>query len=145
MVPSHDNNHSVSRLECLADIFNNSIQLIWNYKEVEGQSSISLMPQRICEKLDHWKRKAQAGNFVFVRESCHGGWWWSGCWCSIESCSHLGGFGKKFALYFPEIIKTNLDLVKIVLLFQWRNVVDCMKDELIDLRNKSGANVCVRN
>jgi len=58
---------------------------------------------------------------------------------------HLGGLRKEFALYFPEIIKTNLDLVKIVLLFQSRNVADCMKDELIDLRNKSGANVCVRN
>ena len=62
-----------------------------------------------------------------------------------EVVQHLGGFRKEFVLYFPEIIKTNLDLVKIVLLFQSRNVADCMKDELIDLRNKSGANVCVRN
>ena len=56
---------------------------------------------------------------------------------------HLRGLRKEFALYFPEIIKTNLDLLKIVL-FQSKNAADCIKDELIDLRNKSGANVCVR-
>jgi len=57
---------------------------------------------------------------------------------------HLRGLRKEFALYFPEIIKTNLDLLKIVLFFQSKNAADCIKDELIDLRNKSGANVCVR-
>jgi len=62
-----------------------------------------------------------------------------------EVVQHLGGLRKEFVLYFPEIIKANLDLAKIVLLFQSRNVAGCMKDELIDLRNKSGANVCVRN
>ena len=55
-----------------------------------------------------------------------------------EVVQHLGELRKEFALYFPEIIKTNLDLVKIVFLFQSRNVADCMKDELIDLRHKSG-------
>ena len=57
----------------------------------------------------------------------------------------LRGLHEEFSLYFPEIIKTNLDLVEIFLFFQSKNVADCMKDELIDLRNKSGANVCVRN
>ena len=58
---------------------------------------------------------------------------------------HFRGLRKEFAQYFPEIIKTNLDLVKIILFFQSKNVSVCIEDELIDLRNKSGANVCVRN
>ena len=58
---------------------------------------------------------------------------------------HFRGLRKEFAQYFPEIIKTNLDLVKIVLFVQSKNVADCIKDELIDLRNKSGASACVRN
>jgi len=52
---------------------------------------------------------------------------------------HLGGLCKEFVLYFPEIIKANLDLVKNRFVVPLDNVADYMKDELIDLRNKSGA------
>jgi len=52
---------------------------------------------------------------------------------------HLGGLRKEFVLYFPEIIKSNFDLVKNRFVVPLENVADCMKDELIDLRNKSGA------
>jgi len=51
----------------------------------------------------------------------------------------LGGLRKEFVLYFPEIIKSNLDLVKNRFVVPVENVADCTKDELIDLRNKSGA------
>jgi len=56
-----------------------------------------------------------------------------------KDVQHLGGFRKEFVLYFPEIIKLNLDLVKNRFAVPVENVADCMKDELIDLRNKSGA------
>jgi len=51
----------------------------------------------------------------------------------------LGGLRKEFVLYSPEIIKSNLDLVKNRFVVPVENVADCMEDELIDLRNKSGA------
>jgi len=38
-------------------------------------------------------------------------------------------------LYVPEIIKTNLDLVKNLFVVPLENVADCMKDELIDPQN----------
>ena len=50
MVSSHDNNHFISRLACLADILQQLNKLIWNYKEGEGQSTISMTSQRIREK-----------------------------------------------------------------------------------------------
>ena len=40
---------------------------------------------------------------------------------------------------FPIIIKTNLDLAKHPFVAPVENVADCMKDEVIDLRNDSGA------
>jgi len=52
---------------------------------------------------------------------------------------HLGGLRKEFVLYFPEIIKSNLDLVKNCFVVPVENVADCMKDELINLQNKSEA------
>jgi len=51
----------------------------------------------------------------------------------------LGELREEFVLYFPDIIKTNLDLVKNCFVVPVENVADCMKDEHIDLRNKSGA------
>ena len=56
-----------------------------------------------------------------------------------EVVQNLGGLRKKFVLHFPEIIKTILDLVKNWFVVPAENVADCMKNELIDLRNKSGA------
>ena len=52
---------------------------------------------------------------------------------------HLGGLRKESVLYFPEIIKSNLNLVKNRFVVPVENVADCMKDEFIGLRNKSGA------
>ena len=56
-----------------------------------------------------------------------------------EVVQHLDGLRKEFVLYFPETIKTNLDLVKNVLDVPVENVAVCMRDELIDLGNNSRA------
>ena len=57
-----------------------------------------------------------------------------------EVVQHLGWLRAEFVLYFPEIINTNVDLVKNPFVFSLENAADCMKDELIDLRNvDSGA------
>ena len=58
---------------------------------------------------------------------------------------HVGGLCKEFVLYFSEIIKTNLDLVINRFVVAVENVADCMKDEPIDLRNKSGAKCVFEN
>jgi len=50
----------------------------------------------------------------------------------------LGGLRKDFVLHFPELIKTNLDLVKNRFVVPVENVADCMKGELIDLRKVWG-------
>ena len=50
----------------------------------------------------------------------------------------LGGLRKEFVMYFPEIIKTNLDLVKNRFVLPDENVGDCMKGELIELRKVWG-------
>jgi len=58
---------------------------------------------------------------------------------ALEVVQQLGGLREKFVLYFPDIIKTNLDLVKNPFFVPLQNVADCIKKELIDLRNDSGA------
>jgi len=57
---------------------------------------------------------------------------------STGSCSTPWGLRGEFVLYFPKIIKTNLDLVKNPFVVPLENVADCMKDENISLRNDSG-------
>jgi len=56
----------------------------------------------------------------------------------------LGGIRKDFVLHFPELIKTDLDLVKNRFVVPVENVADCMKGELIDLR-KVWCQLRVRN
>jgi len=56
-----------------------------------------------------------------------------------EVVQHLGGLREKFVLYVPEIFNANLDLMINPFVVPLKNVEDCMKDELIDLRNDSGA------
>ena len=52
----------------LLTYFNNSIKLIWNYKEGEGQSSISLTPSaHFVEKLDNWSEKRKQELLVCSR------------------------------------------------------------------------------
>jgi len=46
-----------------------------------------------------------------------------------EVVQHLGGLRDESVLYFPEIIKTNLDLVKNRFVVPVMNVADCMEDE----------------
>jgi len=57
---------------------------------------------------------------------------------TLEVVQHIGGLREEFVMCFPEFINTNLDLVKNLFVVSLENVADCMKDELIDLRNDSG-------
>jgi len=87
MVSSHDNNHFISRLACLADI-------------LQQLNKVNLKQQRrartivdFCDISTHsWKNlkigsKMLKQEILLVREHCHRSWWWSECWSSIESCS----------------------------------------------------------
>jgi len=59
---------------------------------------------------------------------------------ALEVVQKLGKLCEEFVLYFPEIIKTNLDLVKKLTVIPVENVAARMQDELINLCNDSGAN-----
>jgi len=56
-----------------------------------------------------------------------------------EVVKHLGGHREEVVLYFLEIIKTNLDLTKNHFVVPLENVANCIKDELSNFRNDSGA------
>jgi len=62
------------------------------------------------EKLDNWKRKAQTGNFAMFENLSTA----AGDEVNVDIASgvvqQLGWVCEAFLLYFPEIIKTNLDL-----------------------------------
>jgi len=72
MVPSHDNNHFISRLEYLADIFQQLNKVNLKLKEGEGQSSISLTSQRMREKNLAIGSEKLKQEILLFRESCHG-------------------------------------------------------------------------
>jgi len=70
--------------------------------------------------------------------------------CCIKKVSEvvqqLGGLCEEFmlySLYYSEIIKTNVDLVKNPFVVPVENIADCTQDGIIDLQNDSGAHIYV--
>jgi len=98
MVSSHDNNHFISRLACLADILQQLNKLIWNYKEGEGQSSISMTSQRIREKTWKLEAKSSSRKFCLFENIATE----AGDEVNVDLASkvvqHLGGLRKEFVL-----------------------------------------------
>ena len=146
MVPSHDDNHFLSRLEYLADIFQqlNKV-LISNYKEVQVQPSISLMPQRNREKTSKsWKRKrkAQAGNFACSRILPRR------LVMKLMLMSHrklfitLEGFVRNLCCTFQKSSNQTWIWWKIVLLFQSRMLRIAWKMNLSTFRTSLRPNMC---
>ena len=54
----------------------------------------------------------------------------------------LGGLRKELVLDFPEIIKSNFDLVKNRFVVPLENVADCMKDNSSTFGTSLGPNTC---
>ena len=138
MVSSHDNNHFISRLEDLANIFQQLNKI--NLKlQTRGRTIVDLTDT----SAHSWKNLTIGSEnlkqeILLVRDLATV----AGDGVNVDIASkvvqRLGGLRKEFVLYFPEIIKSILDLVKNRFVLPVENVADCMKDELIDLRNKSG-------
>ena len=84
---------------------------------------------QFVEKLDSWKQKAPTGNFAMFENLAAA----AGDEVNVDIASkvvqQLGQVCEEFLLYFLEIIKTNLDLVK-NLFVPVENVTDCMQDKL---------------
>jgi len=95
------------------------------------------------EKLDNWKQKAQAAEKFSMLENLATA---AGDKVNVDIASevvqHLGGLREEFVLYFPKIIKTNLDLVKNIWLFQWRMLLYACKMNSLTFRMILGSNTC---
>jgi len=132
IVSSLENNYSIwfSAWHILLTYFNNSIKLIWNYNEEEGQSSISM-----TLSAHSWKNLKIANDklkqeILLCSRFCHGDWWWSECWYSIGRCSTLWRASWRFWAVLFRNHQNNMDLVKNLFIVPVENVAVCIQDDL---------------
>jgi len=138
MVSSNDNNHFIFRLAYIADIFQ---QL--NKANLKLQRRGRTVVDFTDTSTHSWKNLTIGSEklkqeILLVRESCHSGWWWSECWYGIESCSTPWRVSWRICAVPSRNHQNKLGFGEISFIVPVENVTDCMKDELIDLRNKSG-------
>jgi len=135
VVSSLENHHFIFCLAYLADIFEQLNKVNLTLQRM-GRTIIDLIDalSAFADKLDKWKRKAQAGNFSMFESLATATGDEVNADIASEVIQHLGGQREEVVLYFLEIIETNLDLTKNHFVFPLENVADCIKDELIKVR-----------
>ena len=128
----------------LADIFQ-QLNKVYLKLQGKGRTIVNFIRtlSTFVEKLDNWKQKAQAAEKFSMLENLATA---AGDKVNVDIASevvqHLGGLREEFVLYFPKIIKTNLDLVKNIWLFQWRMLLYACKMNSLTFRMILGSNTC---
>jgi len=131
-------------LAYLADIFQ-QLNKVYLKLQGKGRTIVNFIRtlSTFVEKLDNWKQKAQAAEKFSMLENLATA---AGDKVNVDIASevvqHLGGLREEFVLYFPKIIKTNLDLVKNIWLFQWRMLLYACKMNSLTFRMILGSNTC---
>ena len=131
-------NTFISRLSYLVDIFDQLNCLNLKLQE-KGTTIIDFIDDlnAFVQKLENWTRKAKTGNFAMFEALSPVSFDDVDDALSSEILVHFTSLRKEFLRYFPEIVESDLKLVRKYFAVPVEEVRDDLQDKLIDRKNDS--------